>query len=364
MSTESATPPQFPACPTITDPRFDKKERLPFYDRLALRFIRDERDLPFIHLALQMTFIQLPFAIALFVPGVFRWWLAVAYLAMAFLVFIDRYILMLHNTSHRPLFKKGYQWVYPWFVWVLGPLAGETPETYFAHHIGMHHAEGNLEQDLSSTMRFQRDKLSHFLQYWSRFFFGVVFELSAYFRKRDQPKMVRRMLSGELTWYAVTGLLLWVNWQAALTVLVIPFFMVRFLMMAGNWAQHAFVDPADPADPVKSAITCVNCRYNRRCYNDGYHIGHHEMAARHWTDLPGDFENKRTKYREHDGVIFEGIDFFQIWALLMLKQYGTLAKHFVDLREEPRSREEIIALLKDRVKPVVRDLAVAPAPAE
>ncbi len=28
--------------------------------------------------------------------------------------------------------------------WLLGPFFGQTPNTYFAHHMGMHHREENL----------------------------------------------------------------------------------------------------------------------------------------------------------------------------------------------------------------------------
>ncbi|MEZ4340587.1 MAG: hypothetical protein R3B82_28535, partial [Sandaracinaceae bacterium] len=113
--------------------------------------------------------------------------------------------------------------------------------------------------------------------------------------------------------------------------------------------QHAFVDPDEPDNDYKSSITCINGRYNRRCFNDGYHISHHLVANRHWTDHPGELEDHLEAYRENDAIIFEGIDFFLVWVLLMLRRYDTLADHFVELREEPRSKEEIIALFKRRL---------------
>jgi len=342
----------------VTDPRFTKKERHHALDRFWLSKIRDERDLPFVHLALQMTILQLPLAVAVFVAdgldAPWFWWLAAGHLAVTFFGFVDRYILMLHNTSHRPLFKKKWGWLYHWFVWVLGPLNGETPETYYAHHVGMHHAEENLENDLSSTMRYRRDRLSHFLVYWGRFFFGIVFELSFYFFRKKNYKMVRRMLVGEVSFLIVLTIGLVFAWRPTLVVFAVPFVAVRFLMMAGNWAQHAFIDPEHPKDPYRSAIVCINSRYNRRCFNDGYHIGHHEMAARHWTDMPADFEKKRERYVERDAVVFQNIDYFIVWLFLMLKRYDWLSKHYVDLREEGerRSREEIEALLRERTLPI------------
>lgn len=338
----------------LTDPRHEPRKH-GFVDRIALELINDERDLPFVRLSLAITLVLVPFAVYLYLPGRFEWWLGAIYLAINFGFFFDRYILMLHNTSHRALFKKGYRGLNRYIPWVLGPLFGETPDTYFAHHIGMHHPEENLEDDLSSTMRYRRDSLPHFLVYWARFFFGVLFELSLYHARRGRWKLLRMMLVGELTWMAAVGVLLWVDWQATVVVFLVPFIAVRFLMMAGNWSQHAFIDPCDPANPYKSSIVCINTRYNRRCFNDGYHVGHHEKPNRHWTEMPDDFDRKRDRYAAEGAVVFDGIDYFQIWALLMTRRYHKLADHFVDLRDEPRSREEIVELLRSRTRPVARE---------
>lgn len=334
----------------LTDPRHVPREhgRLA---RLALKYIKDERDLPFAWLSLGIVGVLLPFAALLYWPGVFTWWLGGAYLAVNFTLFFDRFILMLHNTSHRPLFKRAYRRWNKAVPWVFGPLFGQTPETYFTHHIGMHHAEENLANDLSTTMPFRRDSFRDFLIYWSRFFFAGIFDLAAYHYRRGRTKLFRMTLIGELSWYAAVVALMLINWQATLTVFVVPFVAARFLMMAGNWSQHAFIDPVDPANPYKSSIVCINCRYNERCFNDGYHIGHHEKATRHWTEMPADFEAKRARYVAEDAVVFEGTDYFAIWLWLMLKRYDKLADHFLELRDEPRSRQEIIAMLKERVQP-------------
>lgn len=350
-----------PRALVITDPRFEPRPPS-WFDRLALRYIRDQRDLPFVYLMLQMTFVLLPAAALLYVPGVFSWWLAGAYWALLFAVFFDRYILMLHNTSHRKLYKKEYSWLGFYIPWVLGPFSGQTPGTYFAHHIGMHHAEENLLADLSTTMPFQRDKLTHFLRYWARFFVLGMIELPAYHANKGKPQFVRMTLIGELSFYALVVLLgTFAGWAPTLAVFVVPVCIARFLMMCGNWAQHAFIDASDPANPYLNSIVTINCRYNRRCFNDGYHVGHHETAGRHWTEMPVDFEAKRQRYIDHDAIVFEGIDYFIVWALLMTKRYGVLADHFVELRETPRERSEIIALFHKRLKPVAMPAAVPTA---
>ncbi len=83
----------------ITDPVFVRKETHSALDRFALRFIRDERDLPFIHLSVTASLVLFPLAALLFAAEPFRWWYAPIYWAILLGFFFDRYILMLHNTG-------------------------------------------------------------------------------------------------------------------------------------------------------------------------------------------------------------------------------------------------------------------------
>ena len=115
---------------------------------------------------------------------------------------------------------------------------------------------------------------------------------------------------------------MFVNWRATLVVFVFPTIAVRFLMMAGNWGQHAFIDAATPEVPFRNSITCLAARYHRRCFNDGYHIGPHVRATRHWTEMPADFEASRAAYARERAIVFEGIDYFGVWWLLMWRSYA------------------------------------------
>src|SRR5581483_5336042 len=125
--------------------------------------------------------------------------------------------------------------------------------------------------------------------------------------------LMRRTIVGELAFFVATAALFAVNWRAALVVFVIPLVSTRFAMMAGNWAQHAFIDQASPENNYRNSITCINCGYNRRCFNDGYHISHHLKATRHWTEHPKEFMGNLSKYVAEKALVFEGIDFFMVW---------------------------------------------------
>jgi fatty acid desaturase len=319
-------------------------------ERLAERFVNDRRDVPFLELMAILTGTVVPTGVVLFVPGMFRWWLAFVHVALV-IYFLGPFVLMLHNTSHRRLFRRPFGWMNLYIPWVLGPFFGESPETYFGHHVGMHHPENNLEADLSSTMRYQRDSAVDFAQYFFRFFlFGLV-ELTLYFGRKGRRSLMLRVAAGELLFWALLACLaVFVDWRATVVVFVVPFVVARFAMMAGNWAQHAFIDEKSPENNYRNSITCINSTYNRRCFNDGYHIGHHIKQTRHWTEMPEDFQRNLATYAAEDALVFTGVDFFVVWFFLMLRRYDWLARRFVQLREAPRTDDEVVALLKSRTR--------------
>jgi hypothetical protein len=218
----------------------------------------------------------------------------------------------------------------------------------------MHHPENNLESDLSSTMRYQRDSFFGFMHYFLTFFLFALFDLTAYFARKRRRNLMIRVAAGELLFLAGVAVLCWVNWRATLFVFVLPFAIARFGMMAGNWGQHAFVDAASPENNYRNSITCINSTYNRRCFNDGYHIGHHLKQTRHWTEMPEDFQRNIATYAQERALVFSGIDFFHVWAALMLKRYDWLARRLVPLSKEARPHEDLVALLRSRTLPIGR----------
>jgi Fatty acid desaturase len=336
----------------LTDPVYSPQAAVSSWERFALPYLNDERDLPFVRLSLKLLLLNIPLAVFLYRPGVYRWWLALAYFIFNSLVLLGPFVLMLHNTSHRPLFKRRFRALNAFIPWALGPFFGETPDSYFAHHVGMHHAENNLADNLSSTLRFRRDSILHFTAYFLRFFLLGWAELTRYHWSKKRYKLLRRFWVGELSFYLLVGALAWWRFWPTLSVFIIPFCFTRVSMMAGNWAQHAFIAVATPENPYRNSITCVNASYNRKCFNDGYHIGHHVKPTLHWTDMPGDFLQNVERYRTEGAIVFRKLDYFSIWALLMTRQYRLLSRFYVELDTvRPKSSPEIVALLRSRTQP-------------
>jgi len=302
--------------------------------------------------------------VGLYFSGPYFWWLVPVYGVALFAGLVDRFTLMLHCTSHRQLFKPRHAMANQIIPWVLSPFLGQTPETYFAHHMGMHHVEENLPDDLSSTMRFRRDRLGDWLQYWGRFMTVGVVDLTRYFSRRGKRKLLRRIVLGEGIYWTSVVVLLFVNPAATFVVFLLPLLVMRTMMMAGNWAQHAFLCAEQPENPLRASITCVGTRYNRRCFNDGYHAVHHVVPRCHWTEHPAEFERNLAEYVRNDAVVFEGVDFFQVWFLLMTGNWPRLARAFVRLPGAPaRTDAEVVAFLRSRVVPFAAAAAQAPVTA-
>lgn len=338
--------------PPTLDAVWTEPEHLTAFDRFFLARIRDRRDLVQVRTAAKIFLAIFPLAVALFLLPTWLTALAGApYLAWVYAGWCAPYVLTLHTVAHRPLFKKEYDRWNDVIPWLLGPLFGMTPTSYAVHHIGMHHVENNLEADLSGTIGYERDNYWHFLHYWARFTFFSYRHLPRYLSSRRRTKLLRRFFVGEFAWLATAVFLFWLNPVATAFVLLLPLFLIRYLMMCGNWAQHAFVDVDDAGNNFKNSVCLTNARYNLRCYNDGYHIVHHEKPTLHWSEMPGWYRDNWARFVEHDAIIFDGIANNQVvFNRLMAHDYDFLAQHMLVLPGRERTHDEKVELLKSRVR--------------
>jgi len=255
--------------------------------------------------------------------------------------------LMLHCICHRKPFKKKYNWLFDYIIWVVCPFFGHTPETYFAHHMGMHHVENNMLDDASSTLPYKRDSLGGFLSYVGRFLVLGFVDTFMYFFSRKRKKFYMRLTAGEMAFYLFCVGMCFVNFKATLFVFIIPFVFARIVMMLGNWTQHAFVNLEDLDD---NTINCINTKYNKMCWNDGYHAVHHIRPALHYTEIPGEFLKNKDKFAEKKILTFDGIHYLHIFIWLMTKRYDKLAKNLVNVNNMFANEEEAIAHMKERTR--------------
>ena len=336
----------------ISDPQYIPKEKFTRYETFWLKYINDERDLPFIHLLTMIHLIVIPWAILFFTPlfqGALWWLLYIPYAYVSQSYFKGRFGLMFHCMCHRPMFKKGYAWLHQYTTWFVAPFFGNTPETYFAHHIVMHHVENNQEEDASSTLKYRRDNPIDFLKYLGRFLLIGFVDTFMYLFNRKRKKVYTRMTLGEFSFYVFCVLMCFVNFKATLMIFIVPVIYARFIMMMGNWTQHSFIDQSDPAGHFSSVYNCINNSYNQNCWNDGYHSIHHLNPSLHYTDIPKTFLKNKDQFVKNKTFIFDGIHYLHIFFWLMTKSYDKLADHLVNIDNTFSSKQEAIALMKQRV---------------
>jgi fatty acid desaturase len=320
-------------------------------DRLALPFLIDPRDVVFTRLMMRILTQVMPFVALLFaLPG---WWalaLALPYVAFIYGRFGGPVMLGLHAVTHRPLFRKPVRGVATLMTHVFPPFWGLTPFAYRTHHVLMHHSENNGDDDLSGTTEYQRDNLKHFGHYWLRFFLFGYWHMASWMLRKDK-KGVAKLLLGDAACYGSMIALGFFKPAATLVVFLMPFLMMRYFMMAGNWTEHAFVDSDQPTNSYRNSTCLINTPYNHRCYNAGYHLIHHLRPGCHWGDTPAAFEKFLPRLIEQDAIMFFGVRNNQlIWWKLMSGDYDFLAERLLDLGNRRQSHEEKVAFLKSRTQ--------------
>ena len=112
--------------------------------------------------------------------------------------------------------------------------------SYYYHHKQMHHVEANGPNDLSSTLRYQRDSPYDFLCYLGRVLVGVGIELPLYFWRKNKRKTAVKAAFNEATCLSMIALAAIYNIKAAMFTLVLPLCILRIGLMVGNWGELAF----------------------------------------------------------------------------------------------------------------------------
>ena len=236
------------------------------YTAWAQNIVRRPTDVVFITHVLIYLCTSVPSAILLVYhfswPHAIFHWLMQAWYSGAF-------TLMLHNHIHNNgILANKHAWFDHIWPYILEPLMGHTWDSYYYHHVKHHHVENNGPGDLSSTLRYQRDELLHFLHYFGRFAILVWLELPLYFLRKKKRGLAIRTAVSEFSSYALIYFLARYNFRATIFVLMIPLLQMRLGMMVGNWGQHALVDELEPDSDFRSSVTLIDVAVSTILLND------------------------------------------------------------------------------------------------
>jgi len=346
----------------LNDTRNEYLFRTPLLADVLEPLLKDERDKPMLYLLLNIA--QISFTSAFFVYYVnIQGWSAwarhlcgIAHVVTLLVLFLERFMLMMHFSSHRTIFRN--EALNSAIVWIYAPFFGVPNGVYKLHHVIMHHIENNHELDSTSTEPFQRDSWAHFFQYWARFVFGVWIELPLYCVQTKRWEWAQRLLAG-LASYVIASVLLskYVNFTATFYVFNLTYIIAMSALAFGNWSQHIFINPEDSTSNFGLTYNCLDNGANKRTFNDGYHAIHHINARLHWSEIPEYFLNNKDKHLKGGALTFRGLDFFEVGMFTMTKQLRKVAEHYVHLGSEDTAPtvEEVEAKLRKWLAPIHRD---------
>lgn len=248
---------------------WDRSQVNPTLDRLfiqpylawASEIVRQKPDTVFItHLLVHYSML-LPSAAYLYYN--FTWLHAVLHTVFA-VWNAGPFTLLLHNHIHNNgILDKQYALFDRLFPYITGPLMGHTWDSYFYHHVKMHHVEGNGPEDLSSTIYYQRDEPLEFLKYLGRFLIYTWIQLPIYFFRNKKYVLATKSLISECSSMCLMYFLAWLSIRPTTFVLILPWFIMRCGMMVGNWGQHCLVDNVEPLSDFRSSITLIDVSVSR-----------------------------------------------------------------------------------------------------
>lgn len=241
---------------SLQSPRNIPEWFLQRYVSWARTVVRHQTDVVFVsHLIIYFLTI-VPSAVYLFHH--FTWLHAAVHLPYT-LWCAGAFTLVMHNHIHNNgILAPGWKWFDYCFPYLLEPLMGHTWNSYYYHHIKAHHVESNGPSDPSSTLRYQRDSILHFLHYLFRFLVLGWWDLGSYFWGKGRRGLAVKAVGWNfLDFAAIVALARW-KLAPTITVFILPMCFLRVGLMAGNWGQHAFVDDLEPDSDFRSSITVID----------------------------------------------------------------------------------------------------------
>lgn len=336
--------------------------RTPFLVDLLSQLLKDKRDEPMLCLQLNILQVVIPGLSIVYGLHIYeaspitRNLAGLIYVAVVLGLFLERFVLFLHFSSHRTIYK--YEILNQFILWFMAPLFGIPAGVYKLHHVVMHHIENNSGLDITETEMFQRDSLSDFGYYWLRFVVLIWVDLP-YYAIRTRRWEWCAALSGGLTAWVVVQVYLaaYVSLGATLWCFGLMYIIAMSALAFGNWSQHIFVNPEDPRNNYALTYNCIDAPGNQTTFNDGYHVIHHANARLHWTEIPEYFYKKEVQERHIQGgsLTFRNILFFDVGILVMTGQLRKLVEnHYVHLgsKESAPTVEEVVDKLRKWLVPI------------
>ncbi len=189
-----------------------------------------------------------------------------------------------HNTIHAPMFES--RWINRVMQVILTLTYGHPVSSFVPGHNLSHHKHTQTRRDVmrTSKVRFRWNLLN------GLFFMFVmapaIMRADSMYMKtmyKAKPAWFRQMLIEFAALYGAMGILLFLDWQAFLLYVFLPFRYAGWGIITMNLLQH---DGCDETSHYNHSRNFVGKWVNWFTFNNGFHTYHHVKASLHWSLLP------------------------------------------------------------------------------
>eukprot|EP00756_Hemistasia_phaeocysticola_P021526 Hpha_TRINITY_DN15780_c1_g2::TRINITY_DN15780_c1_g2_i1::g.41724::m.41724 len=328
-------------------------------DFLGRPFVRNQKDGFIFHIV---------FLLGVVVPALFLWSFKYTmengfnpYLCFAYHVFrLGPYFMnfaycytMCHKEGHsqlglfRGILAKPMSAVFNWWI---GLFFGVMPSSFVYGHSINHHKYNNGPGDVVTTSDKPRDNFRNFMCYLPRWgLYSINASTVIQFAKEGQYSTCLKMLMGNVWFAAWFAAFASINPQFALWYVLFPVGENILLLACINWTWHAFLNPDDPEDEFVGSVTILDGPIN--VLQEDYHVVHHQYPGAHWSSHETRYEHhaKMGDYDKTPATVFRNTHAFELFALIVLREYDELAKKFV-VKDSSLSHEDKKAILQQRLR--------------
>jgi len=190
-----------------------------------------------------------------------------------------------HNTMHVSVFKS--EPLNRIMEYWLSLFYGTPVFAWIPTHNRNHHKHNNKEPDYTKTYRFtERNELWVLLLYplVSNYYQGIALKEFLKERYRKNRGEFWRYISQIVVLVAWVATFLYLNWVAAIFLVIIPQQASLYTVVVFNFVQHVHADEESEYNHSRNITGSHFLSLNWLLFNNGFHTVHHMNANMHWSE--------------------------------------------------------------------------------
>mmetsp|Transcript_53441 Transcript_53441/g.134305 ORF Transcript_53441/g.134305 Transcript_53441/m.134305 type:complete len:419 (+) Transcript_53441:180-1436(+) len=238
--------------------------------------------------------------------------------------------------------------------WV-GLFYGNVPYNFTTSHIQIHH---RLDGGIGDTFyQWDLDRTSwHDLMIYQHRILTHMTGLSSYQYFSHNPKYSGqrfKLLKGMITYWLIMPtiiLLLTQSLSFLFFVYIQPLFCMTYFLAFINFGLHAFIEFDENGKHIKCVNSSCILEDDDDYFGESDHMAHHYYTSVFYSDLPDHHKTQIAEWAKHHASVFKKFSIVEMSLFILLKDWNTLAEHYVDYADPKLPKAEVMAMLERRAK--------------